>query len=94
MGFSYLLRTNIDLESFKTRFNIPHDVNISHNHESDIEDQKLPHVVFFPLMSILKGGVRFLIELLLLWTLGFYGLSLDQCLPNFYRVVNCVGHLN
>ena len=45
-------------------------------------------------MSILEGGVRFPIDPLLLRTLSFYGLSPDQCLPNFYRVVNYVGHLN
>ena len=91
MGFSYLLRTNVDAESFKARFKIPRDVNISCCHEGDIEDQRLPHVVFFPLMPILKGKVRFLVDPLLLRTLSFYGLSPNQSLPNFYRVVSCVG---
>ena len=77
MGFSYLLKTNVDVESFKARFDIPRDVNISYCHEGEIEDQRLPHVLFFPLMSILKGGVRFLVDLLLLRTLSFYGLSSD-----------------
>ena len=45
-------------------------------------------------MSILEGGVRFPVDPLLLRILSFYELSLDQCLPNFYRVVNCVGRLN
>ena len=92
--FLYLLRTNADVESFKARFNIPRDVNISYCHEGDIEDQRLPHVVFFPLMSILDCGVRFLVDQLLLRTFSFYELSLDQSLPNFYRVVNCIGRLN
>ena len=69
-------------------------MNISYCHEGDIEVQRLPHVVFFPLMSILQARVRLLVDPLLLRTLSFYGLSPDQCLPNFYRVVNCVGHLN
>ena len=77
MGFSYLLKTNVDAESFKVRFNIPHDVNISYCHKGDIEDQRLPHVVFFPLMSILEGRVRFPVDPLLLSTLSFYGLSPD-----------------
>ena len=95
MGFSYLLKTKADdVESFKARFDIHHDVNISYCHEGDIEDQRLPHVVFFLLISILEGGVRFLVDPLLLRTLSFYGLSLDQCLPNFYKVVNYVGHFN
>ena len=75
MGFSYLLKTNADIESFKARFNIPHDVNISYYHKGEIEDSRLPHVLFFPLMSILEGGVRFPVDLFLLRTLSFYGLS-------------------
>lgn len=94
MPFAYLLKTRENVESFKVRYNIPRDIKISYCHEGDIEEQRLPHIVFFPLMSILKGGIRFLVDHLLLRTLSFYGLSLDQCLPNFYRVVNCVGRLN
>ena len=47
MGFKYLLRTNVDVESFKARLNIPRDVNISYCHEGVIEDQRLPYIVFF-----------------------------------------------
>ena len=72
MIFSYLLKTRADIESFRVRYNIPRDVEISYCHEGDIEDQRLPHVVFFPLMSILEGGVRFLVDPLLLRTLSFY----------------------
>jgi len=71
MGFSHLLNTNADIESFKDRFNIPRDVNISYCHEGDTEDQRLLHVVFFPLMSTLEGGVRFPVDPLLLRTLIF-----------------------
>ena len=67
MGFCYLLNTNADVKSFKTRFNIPHDVNISYCHEGDIEDQ----------MAILEGGVRFSVDPHLLRTLSFYELSPD-----------------
>ena len=94
MGFSYLLKTKEDVESIKTRFDIPHDVNISYCHKGEIKVQRLPQVVFFPLMSILDGEVRFPINPLLLRTLSFYGLTPDQYLPNFYRVVNFVGCLN
>ena len=94
MPFAYLLKTREDIESFKVKYNIPHDVEISYCHEDEIANQRLPHVILFPLMSILEGGVRFPVDPLLLRTLSFYGLSLDHCLPNFYRVVNCVRHLN
>ena len=59
-----------------------------------VTSQRLLHVVFFPLMSTLEGGVRFPVDPLLLRTLSFYGFNPNQCLPNFYRVVNCVGRLN
>ena len=94
MPFAYLLKTRENVESFRVKYNIPRDVEISYYHEGDIEDQRLPHLVFFPLMSILEGGVKFPVDPLLLRTLNFYSLSPDQCLPNFYRVVNCVGRLN
>ena len=49
---------------------------------------------FFPLMAILEGRVRFPVDPLLLSTLRFYGLCLDQLPSNFYRVVSCVSRLN
>ena len=82
------------MESFNTRFNIHRNVNISYCHQGDVKGQRLPHMVFFRLMSVLEGVVRFLVDPLLLRTLSFYELSPNQCLPNFYRVVNCLGHLN
>ena len=45
-------------------------------------------------MAILEGGVRFPVDPLLLSTLRFYGLCLDQLPPNFYQVVSCVSRLN
>ena len=45
-------------------------------------------------MVILEGGVRFLVDPLLLSTLRFYGLCPDQLPPNFYQVVSCVSGLN
>ena len=88
MPFAYLLKTKEIVASFKASFDIPQDV------EGAIKDQRHPHVVFFPLMSILKGKVRFPVDPLLLRTLSFYVLSPGQCLPNFYKVVHCVRHLN
>ena len=52
------------------------------------------NTAFFPLMSILEGGVRFPIDPLLLNTLRYCGLSLDPLPPNCYRVVSCVSRLN
>ena len=94
MGFAHLLRTQVALTTFRARFNIPQDVNVEFCLKGDIENNRLPRVVFFPLMSILKGGVRFPVNPILLRTLSSYSFSLDQCLPNFYKVVNSVIHLN
>lgn len=69
-------------------YNIPPDVEISYCDEGDIEDQMRSHVVLFPLMAILEGRVRFPVDPFLLRTLRFYGLRLDQCLHNFYRVAS------
>ena len=94
MGFSQLLRTEAALVTFRARFNIPLNVDITYYHESSIENDRRPHVVFFPLMAILEGEVRFPMDPLLLRTHRFYGLWPNQLPPNFYRVVSCVSRLN
>ena len=94
MGFSHLLDTGATLASFRARFAIPNDVEVAYCHEDKIALERRPHVVFFPLMSILEGGVRFPMDPLLLKTFRFYGLCPDQLPPNFYQVVSCVSRLN
>jgi len=76
MPFCHLLKTRKNLALFKATNNIPDDVEISYYDKGDIEDQRCPHIVFFPLISILEGGVRFPIDPFLHRTLRFYGLSL------------------
>ena len=66
MCFAYLFRTEVALAAFRTRFNIPQDVNVKFCPEGNIKNDMFPRVVFFPLMSILEGGVRFPMDLILL----------------------------
>ena len=94
MGFSFLLNTAASLATFRQTFDILDDVEGAYCHESEIVLHKGGHTAFFPLMAILKGGVRFLVDLLLLNTLRYYGLCPDQLPPNFYQVVSCVSRLN
>ena len=96
MGFSHLLSTEASLANFREVFNIPRDVDVAYCHKGDIAFHRRSgsNIVFFPLMAILEGGVRFLMDPLLLSTLRFYGLCLDQLPPNFYQVVSCVSRLN
>ena len=72
MGYSHLLDTKATLPSFKATYNIPGDVDITYCHEGDIAFQRHPHVVFFPLMTILKGEVRFLVDPFIVSTHRFY----------------------
>ena len=96
MGFSHLLSTEASLANFREVFNILGDVDVAYCHEGDIALHRRSgsNIVFFPLMAILEGGVRFPVDPLLLSTLSFYGLCLDQLPPNFYQVVSCVSRLN
>ena len=94
MGFAYLLNAGAPLVAFRQNFSIPDDVEMAYCHESEIALHREAGTTFFPLMSILEGGVRFPIDPLLLNTLRYYGLSPDQLPPNFYRVVSCVSRLN
>ena len=84
------------MATFRTTYSVPGDVDIAYCHQGDIEIQRHrgTNTVFFPLMSILEGGIRFLVDPLVICTLRFYGLYPDQLPPNFFRVVSCVSRLN
>ena len=90
MGFAYLLNVGAPLAAFRQNYSVLDDVEVAYCHESKIALHRGEGTTFFPLMSILEGGVRFPIDPLLLNTLRYYGLSPNQLPPNFYRVVSCV----
>ena len=94
MGFAFLLDTAASLATFRKKFDIPDDVEMAYCHKSEIALHRGSNTTFFPLMAILKSGVRFPMDPLLLNTLRFHGLCLDQLPLNFYRVVSCVSRLN
>jgi len=81
MGFSHLLRTEAALANFRARFSILVDVDIdvAYFHEDNIALERCPYVVFFLLMSILEGGVKFPVDPLILRTLRFYDFCPNQC---------------
>lgn len=63
MGFAHLVNSE--------------DVHIKYCLEGDIENDRRPRLIFFPLMVVLKGGVKFPLDPFLLKTLNFYRLSPD-----------------
>ena len=89
MGYSFLLDTLASLAIFRQKFDIPSDVEVAYCHESEIALHRGHGTAFVPLMAILEGGVRFPVDSLLVDTLRYYGLCLDQLPPNFYQVVSC-----
>lgn len=96
MCYSHLLSSEVSLASFRAAYDIPGDTDIAYFHEGDIalHRRSNTNIVFFPLMAILKGGVRFPVDPLIIGTLRFYILCPEQLPPNFYRVMNCVRRLN
>ena len=95
MGYSHLLSSEASLATFRAAYNVLKDVDIAYCHEDDIDIQRRRGVntVFFPLMAILEGGIRFPIDPLVIGTLRFYDLCPNQLPPNFYRVVSCDSRL-
>ena len=96
MGYSHLLSTEASLANFRAAQDILAHVDIAYCHEGDIAllQRFGSNIVFFPLMAILQGVVRFPMDPLILSTLKFYGSCPDQFPLNFYRVVSCVSRLN
>ena len=64
-------------------YGVLRDVNIAYCHQGNIEVQRRrgTNTVFFPLMSIIEGGIRFPVDLLVIGTLRFYGLCPNQLPP-------------
>ena len=85
MRYSHLLASELTLADFRATFGVPGDVDIAYCHEGDISLHRRSNsnVVFFPLMAILEGGVRFPVDPLIIGTLRFYGLCPNQLPPIF-----------
>lgn len=83
MGFAHLLKNAAVVEVFKAKCNISQDIFIEYFLEGNIEDQRVSRVVFIPLMAVLEGKVRFLLNPLLLGTLGFTGSASTSVYPIF-----------
>ena len=94
MGYSFLLDTLASLAIFRQKFDIPDDVEVAYCHKNEISLHRGQGTTFFPLMAVLEGGVRLPLDPLVVSTLRYYGLCLDQLPPNFYRVVSCISRLN
>ena len=73
------------LAAFRTAYDIPEDVDIAYCHEGDITLQRRagPNVAFFPLMAILKGGVRFPVNPIIIGPLDFMACVSTNFLPIF-----------
>ena len=71
MGFSHLLSSEAALATFRAAYNVLEDVDITYCHEGNIDIQRRRGVntVFFPLMAILEGEVRFPVDPLIISTL-------------------------
>ena len=94
MGYSFLMDTPTSLAIFRQKFDILGDVEVAYCHESEIALHRGQGTTFSPLMAVLEGGVRFLVNPFVVSTLRYYGLCPDQLPPKFYRVVSCVSRLN
>ena len=66
----------MSLASFRVVYTVPRDVDITYCHKGDIDLHRHRglNIVFFPLMTILAGRVRFPVDLLIISTIRFYGL--------------------
>ena len=74
MSFAYLLNVGAPLATFRQNYSI---LEVMYCHESEIALHREEDTAFFPLMSILKGRAMFLIDLLLINALRYYGLCPD-----------------
>ena len=71
LGYSHLLNIEASLTNFRVTYGVLKDVEVAYCHKGNIAFEWRPQVVFFPLMAILEGGIRFPVDSLILRTLKF-----------------------
>ena len=101
MGYSHLLALGANLANFREAYGVPGDVDIAYCHEGDIalERGSGPNVVFFPLMAILEGRVRFPVNHLIVGTLKAFSLGVAHQTPKILSHEVCqmpkhLAHMN
>ncbi len=72
--------------AFRRHYSIPNDVGLEYRHWEDVLPSWLGDRVI-PVAAIIEGGVRFLLDPLLVEFLNFFNLSPTQVSPNIFRIV-------
>ena len=87
MGYSHLLSFEASLATFRVAYGVLEDVDIAYCHQGDIDIQRHRGVntVFFSLMAILEGGIRFPVDPLVIGNLGFTVYAPTNSPPTFFE---------
>uniref|UniRef100_A0A2N9JAV3 Uncharacterized protein n=1 Tax=Fagus sylvatica TaxID=28930 RepID=A0A2N9JAV3_FAGSY len=78
---------------FRHHYSIPDDVHLEYKYWEDVLPKESRDLVI-PIVAIIEGGVRFLMDPLLVDFLNYFNLSPTQISPNIFRIVMGVVELN
>ena len=92
--FKHLVDSEEEIESFKTKYNIPPHVGIRYAVQGEWFDERKTGEVVILMIAFIKGGMTIPMGTLTRNFLRFFRLSPTQCTPNMFRVLGSIEALN
>ena len=92
--FERLVKTPALIKSFKEKYHIPQEVSVRYcSTEGVAFDQKVGEVVI-PMIAFIEGGMTVPMGRIIKDYLRAHRLCLQQCAPNFFRVLGSIDALD
>ena len=92
--FKYLVDTEEEMRSFRSKYNIPLHVGVRYAAQGQWFDERKTNEVVIPMIAFIEGSMTILMGTITRNFLRFFRLSPTQCAPNMFRVLGSIEALN
>ena len=82
------------IASFRAQYRIPPNVDLRYYEEEEWFEQRQAGEVVIPMITFIEGGMKIPMGRVMRDYLRFYRLAPTQCVPNVFRILECVDALN
>ena len=92
--FKYLVDTEKEMRSFRSKYNIPPHVGVRYTAQGEWFDERKTSKVVIPMIAFIEGGMTIPMGTITRNYLRFFRLSPIQCASNMFRVLGSIEALN
>ena len=92
--FKHLVDAEEGMKNFRTKYNIPPNVGVRYVVQGEWFDDRKTGEMVIPMIAFIEGGMTIPIGTITRNFLRFFRLSLTQCAPNMFRVLESIEVLN